>query len=222
MTEREPTHFPTEISLHRKSRMLSIAFDDGKRFDLPCEYLRVFSRAAEVVTKGTPESGKEAVNIESVEPQGSYAVRLVFDDGHDTGIYSWGTLYELGEHFEENWARYLQRLEELGISRASDIPGGVQEKRHVRILYFAYLVKKLRKETDELELPPEVTDVQGLLALLRRRERERGYLLADDNLRVTVNKQFAQAFTRLDDGDEVGLIPVSPTVPAPPSVLSHK
>ena len=216
MTESKSSHQPTEISLHRKSRVLSIAFDDGKRFDLPCEYLRVFSRAAEVLTKGTPETGKESVNIERVEPQGSYAVRLVFDDGHDTGIYSWSTLYDLGEHLEENWANYLERLKQLGIERSSDAPGGAADKRRVKILYFAYLVKKLRKESDELELPGDVADVEGLLALLRRRERDLGYLLADDNLRITVNKQFAQPFTRLDDGDEVAIVPVSPTAPAPP------
>jgi len=216
MTESESRHLPTDISLHRKSRVLSLTFDDGTRFDLPCEYLRVFSRAAEVLTKGTPETGKENVNIERIEPQGSYAVRLVFDDGHDTGIYSWSTLYDLGRKYEENWRKYLDRLAELGISRESDEAGGAPSAGPIRVLYFAYLVKKLRKEQDELELPPSVTDVESLLTYLQRRERDRGYLLAADNVRITVNKQFAEPFTRIEAGDEVGIIPVSPTPPAPP------
>ena len=86
----EPTRrHPTEINLHSKSRILSIAFDDGARFELPCEYLRVFSRAAEERLLDQPATGKEGVNIERIEPQGQYAIRIVFDDGHDTGIYSW-------------------------------------------------------------------------------------------------------------------------------------
>ena len=217
MTETPPRHAPTEINLHRKSRVLTVAFDDGRRFELPCEYLRVFSRAAEVLTSDKPVTGKEDVNIERIEPQGTYAVRLVFDDGHDTSIYSWGTLYELGANMEANWREYLQRLQALGIARDSPEPGGAETgARRVRILYFAYLARRLLKESLDLELPPSVTDVSSLLALLRRREGERGYLLADDNVRVTVNKQFSEPFTRIHSGDEVGLVPVSPTAPAPP------
>lgn len=217
MTEAPPKHFPTEINLHRKSHVLSITFDDGRHFDLPCEYLRVFSRAAEVLTSDAPVTGKEEVNIERIEPQGTYAVRLVFDDGHDTGIYSWGTLYELGLNREQNWQRYLQRLAELGISRESAEPGATgTTSRRITVLYFAYLAKKLLRESDSLEIPPSATDVRSLLAHLRRREGERGYLLADDNVRVTVNRQFAEPFTRIDSGDEIGIVPVSPTPPAPP------
>ena len=217
MSDNLSRHTPTEINLHRKSRVLSIVFDDGARFELPCEYLRVFSRAAEVLTSDEPVTGKEDVNIERIEPQGTYGVRLVFDDGHDTSIYSWGTLYDLGVNREANWQRYLGRLEELGIARDAAAAGGAQAApRHVRILYFAYLARKLLKESTDLELPPSVTDVASLLALLRRREGERGYLLADDNVRVTVNRQFAEPFTRIDAGDEVGIVPVSPTAPAPP------
>jgi DUF971 family protein/molybdopterin converting factor small subunit len=218
MTETQPRHTPTELNLHRKSRILSIAFDDGRRFDLPCEYLRVFSRAAEVLTSDTPVTGKENVNIERIEPQGNYGVRLVFDDGHDTGIYSWGTLYELGSSIEANWRDYLQRLEDLGIARDSQAPGtSGTGARRITILYFAYLARKLLKESIDLELPASVTDVESLLAFLRRREGARGYLLADDNVRVTVNKQFAEPFTRIESGDEVGIVPVSPTPPAPPA-----
>ena len=101
---------PTEINLHRKSRLLGISFSDGRSFSLPCEYLRVNSHAAEVTTRGTPETGKENVNIDRIEPQGSYAIRIAFDDGHDTGIYSWETLYDLGVNQEKYWQECLDRL----------------------------------------------------------------------------------------------------------------
>ncbi len=216
MNKPDSKHLPTDISLHRKSRVLSISFDDGKRFELPCEYLRVFSPAAEVVTRDVPESGKEGVNIERVEPQGSYAVRLVFDDGHDTGIYSWGTLYELGRNREQKWQQYLDRLQSAGIRRAEQ-GAATQGKREITLLYFAYLPNKLHTESETLELPASVGDVSTLLTFLQRQKRERGYLLAADNVQVTVNKQFAEPFTSLENGDEVGIVPVSPTPPAPPS-----
>ena len=117
MSEQPKGPQPTEINLHRKSRLLNIRFSDGQSFSLPCEYLRVNSQAAEVISRHVPESGKEDVNIDRIEPQGSYAVRIVFDDGHDTRIYSWETLYELGLNQEKNWQQYLDRLEAAGYTR---------------------------------------------------------------------------------------------------------
>ena len=112
---------PTEISLHRKSRVLEVAFDDGSRFHLPCEYLRVCSPSAEVRGHGpgqeTLQVGKESVNIVEVEPVGNYAVCLHFDDGHDTGIYSWETLYDLGRNYEPYWEAYLHALKDAGHER---------------------------------------------------------------------------------------------------------
>ena len=112
---------PTEILLHQKSRLLEIAFDDGKRYSLPCEYLRVFSPSAEVRGHGPGQEvlqvGKRAVEIKAIEPVGVYAVKLVFSDGHDTGLYSWEYLYELGEKQESSWKSYLARLEAAGASR---------------------------------------------------------------------------------------------------------
>ena len=108
---------PTEIKLHQKSRMLEITFDDGARFELPCEYLRVFSTSAEVQVakeRGEVLAGKEDVNITAVEPVGHYAVTLKFDDGHHTGIYSWSTLYELGMNYAKNWQEYLTRRKSAG------------------------------------------------------------------------------------------------------------
>ena len=102
-----------EIKLRRRSRVLEVSFDDGARYQLPFEYLRVYSPSAEVQGHGPGEGvlvvGKEQVDIRAVEPIGHYAVRLVFDDGHDTGLYTWGYLRELGEQHERKWADYLQR-----------------------------------------------------------------------------------------------------------------
>ncbi len=114
------TH-PTEIRLHQASRVLEVAFGDDTRFRLPCEYLRVFSPSAEVRGHGPGTAklvtGKEQVNISAIEPVGHYAVKLVFDDGHDTGLYSWNVLHDLGTNQEQNWRDYLQRLAEAGYQR---------------------------------------------------------------------------------------------------------
>jgi DUF971 family protein len=110
---------PTSIKLRTKSRLLEVQFDDGARFELPFEYLRVNSPSAEVRGHGpgqeTLQLGKHAVGIRAVEPVGNYAIKLVFDDGHDTGLYSWTYLRELGEQREQKWQQYLNRLKELGI-----------------------------------------------------------------------------------------------------------
>ncbi|MGD8711150.1 MAG: DUF971 domain-containing protein [Ectothiorhodospiraceae bacterium] len=112
---------PTEIRLHRGSRLLEIHFDDGSRFELPAEYLRVYSPSAEVRGHGPGQAvlqtGKEEVNITGVEPVGQYAVKLVFDDGHDTGLYSWDLLYDLGANRDRYWQEYLQALEQAGYQR---------------------------------------------------------------------------------------------------------
>ena len=124
MSDKTSRHTPSEINLHRKSRILSIGFADGKSFELPCEYLRVFSKAAEVRAMEQPVTGKEEVNIERIEPQGHYAVQLVFDDGHDTGIYNWGYLLELGNNAEAFWDEYLTELKVANASRLPTIPVG--------------------------------------------------------------------------------------------------
>ncbi len=112
---------PTEIKLHQASRLLEIAFADGARFELPCEYLRVFSPSAEVrghsPATATLVTGKENVNITAIDPIGNYAVRLVFDDGHDSGLYSWDIFYDLGANRESHWQDYLRRLAEAGHQR---------------------------------------------------------------------------------------------------------
>jgi DUF971 family protein len=117
---------PTEIKVRRQSRLLEVTFDDGARFELPFELLRVFSPSAEVRGHGpgqeTLQLGKHDVGLLSVDPVGNYAVRLAFDDGHDSGIYSWAYLYELGAHRDARWQHYLDRLAKLGLPYPTQVP----------------------------------------------------------------------------------------------------
>lgn len=112
---------PTDIRLHQTSRLLEISFDDGKSARLSCEFLRVYSPSAEVRGHGVGQevlqTGKEDINISAIEPVGNYAVRLVFTDGHNTGLYSWDYLYELAQNYEAMWLDYLGRLAAAGITR---------------------------------------------------------------------------------------------------------
>ncbi|HEY8353890.1 MAG TPA: DUF971 domain-containing protein [Methylophilaceae bacterium] len=112
---------PTDIRLHQGSRLLEIHFDDGNSAMLSCEFLRVYSPSAEVRGHGPGQEvlqvGKEDVNITAIEPVGNYAVRLVFSDGHDTGLYSWDYLYELAKNYEALWLEYLGKLSMAGIKR---------------------------------------------------------------------------------------------------------
>lgn len=116
-----PAPAPTEIRLRRKSRVLEVAWADGTCYALGFEYLRVHSPSAEVQGHGPGQDvlqiAKENVQVVAVEPVGSYAVKLVFDDGHDTGLYTWKYLRELGATFDAKWARYLQRLDGIGYER---------------------------------------------------------------------------------------------------------
>ena len=112
---------PVEIHLHQVSKVVDISFDDGRSFTLPVEYLRVFSPSAEVRGHGPGQEvlqvGKRDVNIQAIEPVGMYAVKFVFTDGHDTGIYSWEYLHDLGTKHDTNWKSYLARLAQAGKSR---------------------------------------------------------------------------------------------------------
>jgi len=115
---------PTEINLHKVSRVLELSFEDGSNFKLPVEYLRVYSPSAEVQGHGPGQEvlqiGKEDVNIDNIEPMGHYAIKLAFDDNHDSGIFSWDYLYELGVTYDERWQQYLERLEAGGHKRKPD------------------------------------------------------------------------------------------------------
>lgn len=112
---------PVKVTYHQKARVLELDYDDGSTFKLPAEYLRVYSPSAEVIGHGpgqeTLQVGKEDVGITEMEQQGNYALVFTFDDGHDSGIYSWDYLYELGINYGERWKDYLARLEAAGHKR---------------------------------------------------------------------------------------------------------
>jgi len=119
-------HHPTDIKVRMNSRVLEIAFNDGQQWALSFEYLRVYSPSAEVRGHGPGQEvlqvGKRDVKVTKIEPVGNYAVRLVFDDGHNSGIYSWDVLYDLGENQERNWQSYLDELSAAGASRSATGP----------------------------------------------------------------------------------------------------
>lgn len=116
---------PVSINLHQKSRVLELEFDDGEKFELSCEYLRVHSPSADVKGHGPGQevlqTGKENVNISEIEPVGNYAVKLIFDDGHNTGLYSWPYLYELGIDHDNKWMTYLDALKKAGYVRKPNV-----------------------------------------------------------------------------------------------------
>lgn len=118
------TPLPTEITLHKKSRLLEIAFADGSHFQLPAEFLRVYSPSAEVRGHGPGQeklqTGKRQVEITALDPVGNYGIQPTFSDGHNSGIFSWDVLYYLGKNQEPLWAEYLAQLEAAGASRDVD------------------------------------------------------------------------------------------------------
>jgi DUF971 family protein len=117
---------PTDLVVHRRSRVLEVAFDDGARFRIPFELLRVYSPSAEVQghspDQAVLQTGKREVLIDAVEPVGNYGVQPRFSDGHDTGIFTWAYLYELGAHEAERWADYAARLQAAGADRDTPMP----------------------------------------------------------------------------------------------------
>ena len=199
---------PEELKLDRAARVLRVRFDDGAAFDLSCEYLRVFSPSAEVKAaraRGDVVTDKEHVNIERIEPYGTYAVRLYFDDGHDTGIYSWETLHRLGRDFRDNWRRYREEL------AARDVSADEHGERIITVLLFATLAERLDAERLEVALPGDKPTVAEFLHQLRRRGADWKEALDPGLTTVTVNRQFAEPTTRLRHGDEVSLTPIYPS-----------
>ncbi len=119
-------HWPTELRLKKAEKMLEVDFDDGRTFALPAELLRVESPSAEVQGHSIDEKkvidGCRDVGITAIQPVGNYAIAIVFDDMHDTGIYSWDYLYDLGENRERFWQDYIANLARLGLSRGKSFP----------------------------------------------------------------------------------------------------
>ena len=205
-----PDHTPIAISLHRKSRVLRIRFENGRRYEYPFEYLRVQSRAADHRTRREPVVGKEQVNIVRIEPEGGYGLRVVFDDDHDTGSFAFETLYALGVNREENWARYLQRLQEIGYQRRETDDGDIT----VTALPFAWLARLLDRDEEPLKLTDGGHTVADALALLRRKPGRWKELLRDDDLEIAVNERPATLYTKLEHGDEFTIIPKSGQAPS--------
>ena len=118
------TPIPTEIKLHQKSRKLELIYEQNERYELDFEFLRVYTPSAEARGHGPGQevlqTGKRHVDIERIEPVGTYALRLIFSDGHDSGLYSWDLLYNFGKHRDALWQEYLQQIEAQGLSRDID------------------------------------------------------------------------------------------------------
>lgn len=196
----------TDIQLHQKSRLLEMTFENGRRFELPCEYLRVFSPSAEVKAleeQGEILHGKEGVNITAISPVGNYAIQITFDDGHDTGVYSWEMLYKLGEDRDSNWQAYLDKLNEKGLAPE------VREKQ-VRVLYSAILPDILGLEDETETIPVTTNTITDLVQFLRMRGGVWDKTFKETVLKVTINQRFADLDSIVRDGDEIALIPVPP------------
>ncbi|MGB7502349.1 MAG: DUF971 domain-containing protein [Azonexus sp.] len=118
------TPIPTDIKLHQKSRFVELFYENGERYELGFEFLRVFTPSAEARGHGpgqeTLQTGKRNVEVERIEPIGTYALCFVFSDGHDSGLYSWDLLHNLGKHHDELWQEYLKQIETQGLSRDID------------------------------------------------------------------------------------------------------
>ncbi len=193
---------PTHIAVHQKSRQFEIHFNDGSEFNLPFEYLRVFSPSAEVrVAKKRGEMilGKEMVNIVNVEPMGSYAVRIIFDDGHDSGVYSWSTLKSLGDDFESNWKQFQQQLTHF---HEQNKKGG-----NINVLFFMNLVEAAGTESLEMDLTDDIQQVSDVIQRLIEKDGALKDVLNPQRLTITVNKQFSTVDQKIFNGDEIALVP---------------
>ncbi len=201
MPSSSPT--PTEINLNCGSQELNIKFDDGTHFKYPCEYLRIFSPAAEI--KAAREkvefvTVKQDINIERISPIGGYAIQFLFNDNHDTVIYLWKTLYELGVNQEENWNNYVQQIK---AKKKAQVFG----ERKIEILYFATLAQIIDQQHESLVLSDKIRIVNDLLSLLSERGELWEQQLDPNNIEVTINNQFVQVNHIIQDGDEIALTP---------------
>jgi len=201
--DKQPLQIPTGIKLHKKSRYLEITYPDGDIFNLPCEYLRVFSPAAEERAgrrMGRVIRGKEDINISAINPVGSYALQIIFDDGHETGIYSWARLYDMAKNLKSDWEdRDLTAHEE---------DQDEQGERTISILYFATLAKRLGLESETISLPDEVVTINDLIPWLMTRRGEWKKALAG-TLKITVNRRFVGMADMIRGGDEIALVLVA-------------
>jgi DUF971 family protein/molybdopterin converting factor small subunit len=204
MTDQTVPITPTGISLHQKSRLLEITFSDEFRFNYPYEYLRVLGNG--VPDLDDPVHGKDGVDITHIEPLGTEALRLEFSDGY-TGNYSWSLMHQLGVNYRQNWRAYLDALQAQGLTRGAGRAAGAHGRVSIRLLYFIQLAKLAGKDGETIQIPASVTSVEDLLAWLGKRGVEWAEACAMDKVQVTVNKHFAEPFTRVEHGDEVAIVP---------------
>ena len=198
----QPAQTPTGIRLHKKSRYLEIIYGNGDRYNLPFEYLRVFSPAAEEKTKhpsSRPGSEKKEVNISAITPLGSYALQIAFDDGHETGIYSWARLYDMAINLQRDWEDREAALESADL-KDDDETG----ERTITILYFAALADRLGLDSETITLPEEIMTIGDLIPWLMTRRGEWGRALAG-KLKITVNRLSVGLQDRIRDDDEIAL-----------------
>jgi len=163
MTEHELLITPTEINLHKKSRLLEIVFSDFSRFNYSCEYLRVYSPASMEQALDAPIYGKKMVDIASIKQQGTSLLQLEFDGGY-TGSYSWNTLHEPGVNYDRNWQAYLQKLKDNDLKRGEGRAAGADGKVIIKLLYFIQLASVTGRDEEDVEIPESVTNVESLLA----------------------------------------------------------
>ena len=142
-----------------------------------------------------------------LDPQGSYALKITFDDGHDTGIFSWSTLHELGKNYEANWQNYLKRLQKHGLSRGDARVTDHEGKVTIKLLYFIELARISGKDEEEVVIPDSVSNVESLLNWMRKRGDRWKQAFEDNRVQVTVNKQFSEPYTLIEHGDEVAFVP---------------
>ncbi len=197
---------PTNIKLHKKSRLLEIHFSNGEALTLSCEYLRTHAKSAEIRASAFPVAGKIDVNIDKIEPQGTYALRFIFDDGYESGIFSWDTLLDLGHNYKKNWQHYLELLEQHHLTRSEKNKNN--NTRRVTLLFFMDKILAFTKTQEEsLVLPDKVKTVSDLLYFLRQRGKKWEKEFSEKEMQVTVNKEFSELFTILDNDDEIAFIP---------------
>ncbi len=193
---------PSTINYHRKSAVLQLTYADGESLALSSEYLRTqLDKEAE-----TPFVTPPGIAIEHIEADGDDSLRIDFNDGYSSRGVSWSLLYTLGADYEENWRHYLDSLKQNGLKRHQEQAQSID----IAVLYFTRALLALTGvEEERIRLPAGAHDVRGLLAALRERGERWQQVFAEDRVQVTVNKQFAELFTRLEADDEVAIVPVN-------------
>ena len=199
----QPAQTPTGIRLHKKSRYLEIIYGNGDIYNLPFAYLRMFSPAAEEKKHRSSrrhESRDKDVNISAITPVGSYALQIAFDDGNETGIYSWARLYDMAINLQRDWEDREAALESAEVKNDDDTG-----ERTITILYFAALANRLGLDSETITLPEEIMTIGDLIPWLMTRRGEWARALAG-KLKITINRLSVGLQDRIRDDDEIALV----------------